>query len=102
MGEGELLTATYLALLNVSADPPEATHLSNFHFFHHKQCVLTEISVAHNLPSQYVRREVRRLSLLLWLPAGSSLPESVCLFLFMIHQHSETLDAKESVKNVVF
>jgi hypothetical protein len=91
MGEKEdFLIATYLALINVSADPPEATHLSNFHFFIINS-VLTEISIAHNLPSQYVRREVRRLSLLLGLPAGSSLPECVCLFLFMIQQTAETV-----------
>jgi hypothetical protein len=29
------------------------------------------------------------VTLLLWLPAGSSLPECVCFFLFMIQQTAE-------------
>ncbi len=36
-GQDCSLIATYLALINVSADPPGATHLSNFNIFHHKQ-----------------------------------------------------------------
>ena len=90
MGEGNLLIATYLALINVSADPAEGTPLSNSHFFSINS-VLTEICISHNLPSQYVRREVRRLSLLLRLPAGSSLTKCVCLVLFMIQQTAETV-----------
>jgi hypothetical protein len=43
MGEGYLLIATYLAFINVSADLPEASHLSNFQFFVIINNVLTEI-----------------------------------------------------------
>jgi hypothetical protein len=47
-GQDCSLIATYLALINVSADPPEATHSSNFNIFHHKQ-FFSEISIARNL-----------------------------------------------------
>jgi hypothetical protein len=91
MGEGYLLIATYIALINISADPLEESHLSNFHFFIINS-VLTEFSIAPDLPSQYVRREVRRLSVPASVDsAGSSLPECVCLFLFMIQQTAETV-----------
>ncbi len=101
MGEGNLLIATYLALINVSADPPEASYCRTSIFFIINS-VLNEISIAHNLLSQYVRREVRRLSLLLGLPAGSSLPECVCLFLFMIQQTAESVRSERISEKCYF
>jgi hypothetical protein len=37
----------------------------------------------------YVQRKAQRLSLLLYLPANSSLPECDCSFLYMFHQTAE-------------
>jgi hypothetical protein len=50
---------------------------------------LVDVSKSSYSLSWYVRRKAQRLSLLLNLPANSSLPECDCSFLFMFHQTVE-------------
>ncbi len=50
---------------------------------------LVDVSKSSYSLSWYVRRKAQRLSLLLYLPANSSLPECDCSFSFMFHQTAE-------------
>jgi hypothetical protein len=50
---------------------------------------LIDVSKSSYSLSWYVRRKAQRLSLLLYLPANSSLPECDYLFLFMFLQTAE-------------
>ena len=50
----------------------------------------------------YVRRKAQRLSLLLYLPANSSLPECDCSFLFMFHQTAEMVLREKIYKKDYF
>ncbi len=62
-------------------------NLANF-LYHCKQRSSWCFKSCYSL-SWYVWRKARRLSLLLYLPANSILPESDCLFLFMFRQTAE-------------
>ena len=46
-GQDCSLLVTYLGLINVSTDPPEASHSLTF-IYHLKKSLLTEVSIAHN------------------------------------------------------
>jgi hypothetical protein len=49
-----------------------------------------------------IRRKAQRLSLLLYLPANSSLPECDCSFLFMFHQTAEMVLREKLTKKIIF
>ncbi len=72
------------------------------HFFTIVNSVLVHVSKSSYSLSWYIRRRVRRLSLLLSLPVDSSLLECDCLFIIMFRQTAESVLRKKFLKKIIF
>jgi hypothetical protein len=64
--------------------------------------VLVDVTKSSYSLSWYIRRKARRLSLLTYLPANSSLPQCDCLFLFMFQQTAEMIFGEKINKKDYF